>query len=230
MKIQGSVLSITALLIATASSCVYAMPITVEPDGFSAGTDLTHVSPYVTINSNVCDFEAGNAAASPVYAMQAVPPYLAPTGHLSFGNFAFDHCGNDGGPLEWAGFALNFNQAVNHVAIGTLNFGYSFSFAVEWMAFDKKGSTLGSGLVPANLGEPFALNIPVKDVWAVVAGGVDGIGAIEFDHLTFDIDDASTVPEPGALSLMLLGVVVVLRKLIRNSLHKVGSTRINFSS
>lgn len=189
-------------LISVASS---AAVITIEPDDYPAGTDLSNISPYVTLQSRSY-VVSGDTVVSPVYA--GLPlydglEYPAPTGDLTFGNYSWE-------PVGSSGFGMAFHQEVNHVSLLAVS-AYP-RLGVQWGAFGFDGQLMATGLTAGGgYGETFLVDISLDGIWALVVGGHTGINAIDFDRLTFDVADSVTVPEPGMLplfagSLLLLGL------------------------
>src|SRR3954464_5817761 len=95
-----------ALLFTIACGIAHATTITIEPDDYVAGTDLTNISPYVKLLRS----------GGPVIAMECCAPGVtAPNGSLTFGNnYGFFASPFDpyGGPLSGTMFVIELQQAI----------------------------------------------------------------------------------------------------------------------
>lgn len=193
-------LFVSIFFLALAPLIANATAITIEPDDYALGADLSYASPYVTLQSVY-------GGSGPIQATQ--PQWdFASTGSLNFGSHAFINLGGDGGIDDYEGFGMFFNQEVSHVSLLGLNWGYSPGLGAEWTAFDQAGNSIAYGATAgSSIGETFLVDIQLDGIWSIIIGGGDGIGAVEFDHLTFDIDTPqSSVPEPGSLGLLAMGM------------------------
>lgn len=192
---------ISAFLI-SASSFSQAFMVTIEPDDYAAGTDLSNVSPYVTLRSryNI----VGGVGDSPVTATAALPGHPAPTGNLTFGHHGFyAYAGDDGSPL-YTGFALTFHQEISSLTL-LANSLYP-GLPVDWAAYDRAGNSLGMGRVFGDASDSFLIDLQLDNLWSIAFGGFSGIAAIAFDRLTFDVVD---VPEPDTWMLLLPGLLML---------------------
>jgi hypothetical protein len=185
----------------------HARLIVVEPDNFAVGQNLSGISPHVALSHGYST--ADPSFADPVYAISS--PF-APTGSLVFGSgpsgpggFAFVRESQAPGNNAAWGFAMSFSQPVTNISLFALNFGYPPGLALEGWALDASGAIIDSFIyTPAlGLGSSFNFALPSAGVKTLVIGGEDGIGALLFDRLAFE------VPEPGPLALLALGVVVL---------------------
>lgn len=205
-----SVIFFLSVILYTFSSTASALLITVEPDDYAAGTNLTTVSPYVTLESVTPAFPGSEVG--PIYAdangALGDPDYVAPTGELTFGNHAFFVYGEE---PDLGGFSMTFHQAVSNVSL-LANNEYPPGLLAIWAAFDYEGNIIGEGASGEGvaLGETFAVNINLDNVWRVVVGGDASTAAINFDHLTFKVDDLVSVPGPAPLILLLTALTALL--------------------
>jgi hypothetical protein len=205
-----SVIFFLSVILSTFSATASAILITVEPDDYAAGTNLTNVSPYVTLESVTPAFPGSNVGA--IYADEngalGDPDYVAPTGDLTFGNHGFFVYGEE---PDLGGFSMTFHQAVSNVSL-LANNEYPPGLLAIWAAFDYEGNIIGEGASGEGvaLGETFAVNINLDNVWRVVVGGDASTAAINFDHLTFEVDDLVSVPGPAPLTLLLTALTVLL--------------------
>lgn len=200
---------LTMLLLPLIPLTANALIVTIEPDDYAPGADLSNVSPYVTLRSLIPTFpgvEIANVFADDDGALGS-PDYVAPTGNQTFGNHAFIF----GSPPDIGGFNMNFNQAVNSVSL-LANSEYPPGLLAVWAAFDQSGNIIGTGSagngVP--LGETFGINIVLDNIWSVIVGGDDSMAAINFDYLVFEFDDPVDVPAPASLILLLSGLLMIL--------------------
>ncbi|BES69339.1 hypothetical protein RE428_03570 [Marinobacter nanhaiticus D15-8W] len=187
--------------------------IEIEPDDYAEGTDLSNVSPFVTLTYN-----SPNPIwpPSPVYATTPRFEFPAPTGNLTFGIFGGGpgFCEDDEVTFDcFGGFAITFNQPVNAVSLLAINSGYPPGLQVWWATFDSEGTQLDFGgeygETSDNYGIPFELQFNVSGVTSLVLGGSGLTNVMEFDRLVLQ------VPEPRAWSLFglgLAGLYVMRRK------------------
>lgn len=204
---------VVSLMLVALAPVAGAALITVEPDDYAPGTDLTDISPYVTLNSVFPTYPG--TAVERIYADDdgalGSPDYVAPTGNLTFGNHGYFVYGE---PPNIGGFSMTFHQAVSNVSL-LANNEYPPGLSALWAAFDYEGNIIGAGSAGVGVprGETFEINIGLADVWKVIVGGDDSMAAINFDHLTFEVDDLVSVPVPAPLLLLITGLLgLVLRK------------------
>ena len=112
---------------------------------------------------------------------------------------------------------MTFNQAVSNVSL-LANNEYPPGLSAIWAAFDYDGNIIGLSGAGQNvpLGETFEINIDLNGIWGVIVGGDASTAAINFDHLTFEVDDLVSVPAPAPFLLLLLGLLGLL---IRRKAH-----------
>ncbi len=197
---------VTLALLFVFSSAVAGAVTTViiEPDDYSLGTNLSTVSPYVTLGYQSGDNQTLQIVTSTVPTNDSGVQYPAPTGDHVFGpigggGFAGGGCSGSLDTNNWGcqGFVMSFNQSVSHVSLQALNWGYPPGLGVIWYAWDGSGDQIGGGQIwPVNnLGIPFLADIQLDGIRTFMLGGSAGTAAVSFDHLTFDI---ATVPAPGS--------------------------------
>lgn len=205
--------------------CAAATVIKVEPDDFSEGTDLSTISPYVSLRS----LDGRYRAPESVYATGPEWAFPAPTGNLTFGSFAG---GPSGGPgcadVGWStidchtGLTMYFHQPVNWVSLLAINSNYSPSLGAYWAAFDSDGIKLDEGAVYGddrnNFGNPFNLKVNTPDMTALMVGGSLVTRAMEFDRLLIKVHEPTTV---SLIALGLVGFVAAGRKRYKSEEYPV---------
>lgn len=197
---------ITAALLLTVSSFTHAFIVTIEPDDYAVGTDLSNVSPYVTLGARNYWSEDGKSLVDgPITARAPAPGHLAPTGNLSFGYHGFHvFPGENGRPL-YGGFALTFHQEISQLTLLASSSYAPLGLSVDWIAFDRDGNSLGMGRTPGNTsGDTLLIDIRMDNLWSIVLGGHDSINAMTFDHLSFNV-----VPEPSTWMLLVPGLLML---------------------
>jgi hypothetical protein len=183
--------------------------ITVEPDDFAEGADLSNVSPYVSLQS----LNGNLAEPGPVYATGSNPRYRSPTGELVFGTFQSTFTCETGFECS-IGFGATFHQPVSWVSLLYQNIfgeesGTPYNLSLDWFAFDFSGEHIASGKGSQIIGSPgqvFSLNLAIPNMKSLVVGGHDGISVMEIDRLSFAVG----VPEPTPLGLLGLGLGAII--------------------
>ncbi len=142
-----------------------AIAVTLEPDDFLQGTDLSSISPYVSMSTT---------GGAPVYAApivgvsQELPPGITGTGPFNQQVFSIHHDKNSEwyawpdaagiqtdpyDPAQWAmeshGLRLDFHVPVNHVSLLGLELfaetGAEGSDPIRWWVYDPNNLLLYSG-------------------------------------------------------------------------------------
>jgi hypothetical protein len=201
MITQWSKQTLVLILLILSPSLCLALLITVEPDDYAPGTDLSNISSYVTIRSNYF------GEINPIKA-EVPSSFPAPTGNLTFsglhGYFSED---------KSYGFELIFHQAVSAVQLLAQSVT---DYGVEWAVFDNNDNLLkfDSAGPQANdpLGTPYLVDMQLDNIWSIVIGGSDGIVDTRFDHLIFETVDVDEPSMPWLLCLVLTGLFGLQRK------------------
>lgn len=191
---------LTGLIGMCLSCTANAALITLDPDDFAAGTDLSGVSPYVALTNG-----SHEAVHSGLFSCGS---FAAATGSMVFGLSGAASChgwaSQVNGPFPTGvgghGFVASFADAVSNISLQALNHGYAGAFAVEYTAYDENFQVIMHGIVDATLGEWITIELNASNIRYFDVGGIDGIGALSLDQLSFEI------PVPGTLTLMLLGL------------------------
>lgn len=195
------------------SSFASSLPVTLEPDDYAPGTNLSNISSLVTLESRYLDFVDGDFAVvgSTVSASAAAFGLAAPTGTLTFGTAGFG-CGTGSCSQvgDFTGLGFFFQQSTSQVSLqGRHGYGAAdtpFSFAATWAAFDQAGNLLTQGSTSALYDTAFLIDIVVPNMWSLIIGGQDMTDALMLDRLVFEADGVS-VPAPVGLPLLLMALL-----------------------
>ncbi len=190
-----------ALSLMVAAPVAVAALITIEPDDFAAGTDISHAVPGATLSRVRSDYEGPE-----VFSVLPDEPYWAATGALVFG-----HGGDDEGnydehwvtetvsPFRYGALQIDFEPAATYVDLAFIGNNTPDVGRIE--AYDGSGLLLSSaetGELAAGDWERLAVG-DVGEISYIIAGG----------RLTDTVclDNARFIPEPGTGLLCVLAAV-----------------------
>lgn len=204
MKKKVTIGVLFALLTIGAFGVANAALITIDPDDFPPGTDLTNAFAAVVLNSIGPGFDGDNDPRIFGIDPLAHPePFNASTGGLVFGT-------NDNRfPSLFGGFGgaqlrVDFAAATGEVRLDAI--GNNSSDFARFQAFNSLDMLLDSYSTAQLIVSQFETMIVTSaggDIAYVVASGVGG-DSVGFDHLQYD-----AAPEPGILALFSLGLTLV---------------------
>lgn len=185
--------------------------ITINPSNYADNTDLSTISPHVTLGSL-----DGSYGSGPITARRS-----GYSGGSSFGSFelGWTRCV---GRYECAkGFGMAFREVPQWVSLSlTLtNIVLSDLSSLGWFAFDANGDLLATGftdLFGLQPGQFYAWNITVPEMMSLVVGGGDYPSPGQFDRLSFAVG----VPEPSGWVLSVLGLAGIVLRLRRSRKDK----------
>jgi len=209
-KTKAVMAAIAATVALTASASMIpsvseASIITIDPDDYQEGKDLSDVSSFVSLN-----WLGGSEGFRP-----AVVRTSFFSGDQVFGTFelGWTDCVDR---YECAmGFGMAFRESPHWVSLSIrfTNLVLSDLSSIGWFAFDASGDLLASDFINpygSQPGQYYALNVTVPNMHSLVLGGADYPSAGDFDRLSFAVG----VPEPSTLALSCLGLAgfLVLRR------------------
>lgn len=196
----------TGLALTLSTSIASAILITVDPDDFADGTDISNAFSGITLSA----IDGGNNVllTSSVFSQASS---LASTGTQVFGHDGiFTQTWANGlvGDLR-----IDFLQATDFVSIDIIaNNGFDPGFLE---AYDSSGTLLDSFVTQGDLGsgtsETASISSASANIAYVIASGLSG-NDVGLDNLTYN---SATVPEPTVLALLsfgLLGIGIAKRK------------------
>ena len=196
---NNKVIRLLAGMLALVASSAQAILVTVEPDDFANGTEISNAFPGITLSA----IDGGNnvITTSSVFSQTSA---LASTGTQVFG-----HDGIFG--QTWANglvgdLRIDFVQATDFVSIDIIaNNGFDPGFL--W-AYDSAGTLLDSFVTQGDLGsgtvETATISTASADIAYIIASGFGG-NDVALDN--FSYNSSSAVPEPTVLALLCLGLV-----------------------
>lgn len=209
----------------------YATLITIEPDDYAEGSDLSFVSSYVRLRALSGD---SGTESGPVYAVRSTGLPGAPTGALGFGKHpgGLGLCSTPARLECHMGLGFTFSQPIDWISLLAVNTDYSPGLQAAWFAFDvddeliDSGFSLGSGA----LGEVFSIDLAVPGAATYVFGGADSIAAMEFDRLSFQVKTAVGVSAPDAMALSILGFAFCLMRIAGGPIRRVAYSMLRHAS
>jgi hypothetical protein len=196
----------TGLALTLSTSIANAILITVDPDDFADGTDISNAFSGITLSA----IDGGNNVilTSSVFSQASS---LASTGTQVFGHDGiFTQTWANGlvGDLR-----IDFLQATDFVSIDIIANNGSDPGFLE--AYDSSGTLLDSFVTQGDLGsgtsETASISSASANIAYVIASGLSG-NDVGLDNLTYN---SATVPEPTVLALLsfgLLGIGIAKRK------------------
>jgi len=189
-------LALIGLLAATLVASASAQSFLIEPDNYPNGAVLDHLFPQVSLTTAGAD----NLPIPPVSF--AVTASYDGFGYASTGTNVFGHAGvpfwNTDRRLR-----LDFNVAASFLSLDFIGGEFFTNEIAQLDAFNSAGTLIGSyvsGPRGADSVEKMFISRPASDIAWAVAYLPPGDGSFgRFDNLSF------TVPEPSAVTLILLG-------------------------
>jgi len=192
----------TGLALTLFTSMANAILITVDPDDFTDGTDISNAFSGITLSAIVGGF---NVITTTSVFSQASS--LASTGTQVFGH--------DGVFVEtWAeglvaDLRIDFIQATDFVSLDIIaNNGFDPGFL---QAYDSSGILLDSFTTLGNLGsgtpETATVSTSSANIAYIIASGTSG-NDVALDNLTYN--SAAPVPEPSIIMLLGVGLIGML--------------------
>ena len=186
------------LVLALSTSIAHAYLVTVDPDDFANGTDISSAFSGITLSA----IDGGsNVIVTPSVFSQT--SLLASTGTQVFGHDGiFTQTWANGlvGDLR-----IDFAQATDFVSIDIIsNNGFDPGFL---QAFDSTGTLLDSFTTQGDLGsgvsETASVALMSADISYIIASGLSG-NDVALDNLIYN--NVTAVPEPSTLLLMATGL------------------------
>ena len=176
--------------------------ITVDPDAFAAGTDISNAFAGVSLSALGSGW--GGVTGPEVYAIdsasQALEPFNASTGRLVFGHSGnFPHLWMDPQTIQLrADFAAGATDVqLDFIGNNSSDFGQLLAY--------NAGGTLVDSAYTGQLTLSSVETLTVSgDIAYVVGGGIDGLSSLGMDNLQFN-----PIPAPGAILLGSIGAGLV---------------------
>ncbi len=230
-----------------------ALNITLEPDNYASSTDLSDVSPYVSLSTT---------GGAPVYAApiagtgQVLPPGITDTGPFQERVFSASPDRNSEwfawpdaagasvdsyDPDEWAkdpfGLKISFSAPVNYLSLLGLELfpdaGWGGDDPLRWWVYDSSMTLIssdymdtvpGTGSIGFNPDEGFNYYYWDMQLFRPDIAMVIIGGESEFTTLDRLVFNVTPVPEPGAVMLLAFGLAG-LPLACRRRIHKSQSHR-----
>ena len=167
--------------------------ITVDPDSFSEGDNISNAFPFVTLSAVGGGFGSGPDIFAVNPSIQT-EPFNASTGTLVFGtdSSVFPHLFRELGFLH---MRVDFDSPVPSVSLDYI--GNNSSDQGELLAFNSSNVMIGSGtttVLTLNEVGTILLDVGANDIAYVLAGGVSSSSSIGIDHLQY------LMPAPSAFA------------------------------
>jgi hypothetical protein len=190
------------------SSIGTAAVLTVEPDAYGEGDNISNAFPGVTLSSVGPgfdgDYDASIFAINP--SVQPLEPFNASTGSLVFGtnDNTYPHLFGGWGD---ASFRADFAYPAKEVWLDAI--GNDSSDYAMLQAFDAGDNPLGdpyyTKMLTSSMFETMYVSWGSYEIAYILASGVSG-DSVGFDHLV------AAVPEPATICLLGLGTLSLIRR------------------
>jgi len=207
------------VLLALGATAGHAGLVTVDPDAFADGTNITNAFPGVTLQT----YEIWSPAYGDVYAvdastvaMRGVVPLQASTGQNVFNLRPPAQFPRSVGDLD---FRVDFQEPTNFVSLDFIGSNTGFDEDEigigEMSAYDSSDVQLAivttalAGGLKFNIVETLTISRPTRDIAYTLARRRDD-NAVAVDHLVFN-----DVPEPASAVLVFLGFGAVASRVRR---------------
>lgn len=189
---------ITSLIL---SQNATALLVSVEPDEYSTGTDISALFPGVTLSVIGSDVESGYIDPE-VYS---VSPGSATTGTQLFGNRFGTDLYTQGWFLDARALRVDFLNPVNVISIDMVGRNHTIGVMNAYNVNGILVDTFSTELLTLDEHEKARINRNNYDISYVILGSSYLGSALRLDNLTFN----TRVPEPTSLGLLALGISVL---------------------
>jgi len=195
MKANSILVCILALVITTGVASAD-LAVVVDPDAFTAGTDISNAFAGVSLSAVGPGWDG--TTPSNVLSIDPTTNFNASTGSLVFGHYGdFPPYWREDGLLQLrADFAVNSTDVqIDFIGDNSSDYGQLF-------AYDAGGTLVDSAYtIQMTVPDQVETLMVSGDIAYVIAGGIDGQSAVGLDNLQF-----TPVPVPGAILLGILGL------------------------
>lgn len=197
-----AMLSVVGML--TFAGAASAALITVDPDAYAAGTDISNAFSGVTLSASGPGWSnPGTNIFSVDPSTQPAEPFNASTGSLSFGtqDGLFPHLFREPTHLH---MRVDFAVQTDFVSIDFIsNNGDDQGFMSVYDSLDNLLGSYTTDHLSLNQFETMAFSSASANIMYITASGLNGFSSGGLDNLQYN----SPVPEPGTIALMCLGLV-----------------------
>jgi hypothetical protein len=197
MKTKKTILSVMMMVICVSIS----LAISVDPDAFADGTDISNAFTGVTLSSVYASSDGKVYARANILASTGLNFF----GHSDYNDEWFDRPNNAHCPALKAVFdSPVMSVSIDAIANDDNDYGILKAYSSSDILLDTYNTNL---LTPTGDAETMIISRGSADIAYIIAGGNYGVNStVHLDNLNY------CVPEPATIAILSLGGLVAIRR------------------